>query len=55
MRPPDDATDPALWSRRAQRSRLDGRDIEARVLARAVKAHVEKRIFLDGRKTVVFS
>jgi formyltetrahydrofolate deformylase len=32
-----------------------GRDIEARVLARAVKAHVEKRIFLDGSKTVVFT
>jgi formyltetrahydrofolate deformylase len=32
-----------------------GRDVEARVLARAVKSHIEKRIFLDGAKTVVFS
>lgn len=31
-----------------------GRDIEAQVLARAVKLHVEHRIFLNGRRTVVF-
>lgn len=31
-----------------------GRDIESVVLARAVKYHVEDRVFLDGRKTVVF-
>lgn len=31
-----------------------GREIEARVLARAVKAHLEGRIFLNGPKTVVF-
>jgi formyltetrahydrofolate deformylase len=31
-----------------------GRDIEARVLARAVKLHVEHRVVLNGRKTVVF-
>ena len=31
-----------------------GRDIEARVLARAVKYHIERRVFLNGRKTVVF-
>ncbi|MEO0981518.1 MAG: formyltetrahydrofolate deformylase [Pseudomonadota bacterium] len=31
-----------------------GREIEARVLARAVRAHAEGRIFLNGRKTVVF-
>ncbi len=31
-----------------------GRDIEAQVLARAVKHHVEHRIFLNGRRTVVF-
>ena len=30
-----------------------GRDIEARVLARAVKLHVERRVMLNGRKTVV--
>lgn len=32
-----------------------GRDIEARVLARAVKMHLESRIVLNGHRTVVFS
>ena len=32
-----------------------GRDIESRVLARGVKMHLERRVFLNGRKTVVFS
>ncbi len=32
-----------------------GRDIESRVLARAVKYHVENRVLLNGRKTVVFA
>lgn len=31
-----------------------GRDIESRVLARAVKRHLEGRVMLNGRKTVVF-
>jgi formyltetrahydrofolate deformylase len=31
-----------------------GRDIEARVLARAVGYHIERRVFLNGVKTVVF-
>jgi|TARA_R110000787_G_scaffold27200_4_gene75622 formyltetrahydrofolate deformylase len=31
-----------------------GRDIEARVLARAVKMHLESRVMLNGHKTVVF-
>lgn len=31
-----------------------GRDIESRVLARAVKLHLERRVLLNGRKTVVF-
>jgi len=31
-----------------------GKDIEARVLARAVKAHAEGRVFLNGTRTVVF-
>ncbi|WP_224703956.1 formyltetrahydrofolate deformylase [Devosia aquimaris] len=31
-----------------------GRDIESRVLARAVKLHLEDRVMLNGRKTVVF-
>ena len=31
-----------------------GKDIEARVLARAVTAHAEGRVFLNGTRTVVF-
>lgn len=31
-----------------------GRDVERRVLARAVKAHLEDRVFLNGHRTVVF-
>lgn len=31
-----------------------GRDVEAAVLARAVHAHVNGRVFLNGNKTVVF-
>jgi formyltetrahydrofolate deformylase len=32
-----------------------GRDIESRVLARAVKLHLERRVLRDGIKTVVFA
>ncbi|MER9125853.1 formyltetrahydrofolate deformylase [Mesorhizobium sp. M0959] len=32
-----------------------GRDIESRVLARAVKLHLERRIMLNGNKAIVFS
>jgi formyltetrahydrofolate deformylase len=32
-----------------------GRDIERRVLSRAVRYHIEGRVFLNGRKTVVFT
>lgn len=32
-----------------------GRDIESRVLARAVKLHLERRVMLNGHRTVVFS
>ena len=32
-----------------------GRDIERRVLARAVRYHLEDRVILNGRKTVVFA
>ena len=32
-----------------------GRDIESRVLARAVKMHLENRVMLNGHKTVVFA
>ena len=31
-----------------------GRDIESRVLYRAIKAHSEKRVFLNGKRTIVF-
>lgn len=31
-----------------------GRDIESFVLARAIKAHIEQRVFLNGHKTVIF-
>jgi formyltetrahydrofolate deformylase len=31
-----------------------GRDVESRVLARAVKLHLENRVMLNGQKTVVF-
>lgn len=31
-----------------------GRDVEAQVLARAVHAHINHRVFLNGNKTVVF-
>lgn len=31
-----------------------GRDIESRVLARAVKLHLESRVFIHGNKTIVF-
>jgi formyltetrahydrofolate deformylase len=32
-----------------------GRDIESRVLARAVKLHLERRVLRNGIKTVVFA
>jgi formyltetrahydrofolate deformylase len=32
-----------------------GRDIERRVLARALRFHLEDRVILNGRKTVVFT
>ncbi|MGA0411899.1 MAG: formyltetrahydrofolate deformylase [Candidatus Puniceispirillales bacterium] len=31
-----------------------GRDIESRVLYRALKAHSERRVFLNGKRTIVF-
>ncbi|MFV0333696.1 MAG: formyltetrahydrofolate deformylase [Tropicimonas sp.] len=31
-----------------------GRDVEAQVLARALHAHIHRRVFLNGNKTVVF-
>ena len=38
-----------------QRLTSQGRDLETIVLARAVRAHVEHRVLVHGRKTVVFS
>jgi len=32
-----------------------GRDIESQVLSRAVRLHLEDRIFIDGNKTVIFA
>jgi formyltetrahydrofolate deformylase len=32
-----------------------GRDVESQVLLRAVRLHLEDRVFIDGNKTVVFS
>ena len=32
-----------------------GRDIERRVLARAVRYHLDDRVILNGAKTVVFA
>lgn len=32
-----------------------GREVESRVLGRAVKLHLERRVMLNGRKTVVFA
>ncbi|WP_336760282.1 formyltetrahydrofolate deformylase [Asaia sp. VD9] len=31
-----------------------GRDVESQVLARAIHAHAHRRVFLSGRKTIVF-
>jgi len=31
-----------------------GRDIESRVLARAVRLHLQRRVLMNGHKTVVF-
>ena len=32
-----------------------GRDIERRVLARALRHHLDDRVMMNGRKTIVFS
>ncbi len=39
----------------AEHMRIIGRDLERLVLSRAVKAHAESRVFLLGRRTVVFA
>ena len=35
--------------------RRRGRDIERRVLTRAVRAHLEHRVIISGHRTIVFS
>lgn len=42
-------------SQSAEQMLIVGRDLERVVLARAVKAHAEGRVFLLGRRTVVFA
>jgi formyltetrahydrofolate deformylase len=49
------AVEPAHHSHTPEALAAIGRDTEARVLAHAVKLHVEGRIFLNGAKTVVFA
>jgi formyltetrahydrofolate deformylase len=39
----------------AERLAAIGRDVECQALARAVEWHLERRVFLNGAKTVVFS
>ena len=48
------AVERANHSDTPERMTAIGRDTEARVLAQAVKLHVEGRIFVNGMKTVVF-
>lgn len=49
------AVEPVTHATTADQMVAIGRDIESRVLAQAVKLHVEKRIFLNGHRTVVFA
>ncbi len=46
--------DPGQPPRRGRGPERIGRDIERLVLARAVKAHLEDRVLLDGARTIVF-
>jgi formyltetrahydrofolate deformylase len=48
------SVEPAKHSDTPDMLAVIGRDTEARVLAQAVKLHIEGRIFLNGMKTVVF-
>lgn len=41
-------------SRSAEELVAIGRDVEALTLARAVKLHVERRVFINGHRTIVF-
>jgi len=46
--------EPVTHADSAESMMVKGREIEARVLSRAVKAHAERRVFINGVKTVVF-
>ncbi|MDR3493966.1 MAG: formyltetrahydrofolate deformylase [Ancalomicrobiaceae bacterium] len=46
--------EPVTHADSAEAMVVKGREIEARVLSRAVKAHAEHRVFINGVKTVVF-
>ncbi len=46
---------PVTHAMSAQELTTVGRDIEAQTLASAVRAHLERRVFLNGSKTVVFA
>lgn len=48
------AVEPAHHAHTPEMLAAIGRDTEARVLAQAVKLHIEGRIFLNGSKTVIF-
>jgi len=50
----DQETERVTHSMTAEDFVAAGRDIESRVLARAVKSHLESRVMLNGHKTVVF-
>lgn len=49
------AVEPADHTDTPQSLTAIGRDTEARVLSRAVKLHIEGRIFLNGARTIVFA
>jgi formyltetrahydrofolate deformylase len=46
--------EPVTHNDSAESMMVKGREIEARVLSRAIKAHAERRVFINGVKTVVF-
>jgi len=50
----DQETERVTHAMRAEDFVAVGRDIESRVLARAVKLHLEARVMLNGHRTVVF-
>lgn len=50
----DQGTQRVTHSMREQDFVAVGRDIESRVLARAVKLHLKTGVILNGHKTIVF-